>query len=166
MSDESVILSLEPVIEALKASISMQKAVANHLDTLEKLRAYGYSNGFISAAISKGSKKTISSGLFASMMYRARMKTLGMEKPWRTQVSTSVSLPRTESALVTTTKPIIPILNKNNAVGKINSEKEPHPWAHLANGTGDRRRNTFIYDPTPNLEAIYQDSHQAGGAND
>ena len=81
VNDEKALRTLEPFIDALKASISMQKAVANHLIDLEKLRAYGYSNGFISAAVSEGSGRTISVGLLASMMYRARMKKLGTQTP-------------------------------------------------------------------------------------
>ena len=80
VNDEKALQSLTPFIDALKASISMQKAVANHLVDLEKLRAYGYSNGFISAAVSNGSGRTISAGLFASMMYRAKMKAEGKSR--------------------------------------------------------------------------------------
>lgn len=175
MNDEIAVRSLEPAIEALKASISMQKAVANHFVALEKLRAYGYSNGFISAAISKGSGKTISPGLFASMMYRAR-KTSGVETLGKTQVST-----------FTTSQPISPALPKNELEKPVRSEQKPvtrtrlrdlrneqedwaalaegqapspHPWAHLgkdAKGTGDRRRNDFTYDPTPDPTKIYPD---------
>lgn len=172
MNDEIAVRSLEPVIEALKASISMQKAVTNHLVALDKLRAYGYSNGFISAAISKGSGKEIPPGLFASMMYRARIKTSGV----KSQIP-SFTIPQ----------PISPALTKNELEKTVRSEQKPvsrtnfreirnepedwnalaegqtpspHPWAHLgkdAKGTGDRRRNDFTYDPTPDPTKIYPD---------
>ena len=80
-NDAKALRSLEPVIDALKASISMQKAIANHLPDLEKLRAFGYSNGFISTALSTETGRAISAGLFASMMYRARLKTSEMQAP-------------------------------------------------------------------------------------
>ncbi|MCY1291936.1 hypothetical protein D9M70_411430 [compost metagenome] len=75
MSDDEARKSLNPVIQALQASIPMQKAIENHLQLLEKLRAFGYSNGFISEALSSASGKPITAQLFASMMYRARKKT-------------------------------------------------------------------------------------------
>lgn len=137
INDESALRSLAPVIEALKASISMQKAVANHFAALEALRTFGYSNGFISAALSNGSGKTIPAGLLASMMYRARIKAAKSNAPVTKQWSPAPA----QLELGTTQKP----------------EHTPHPFAQLSNRTGDRRRDEFNYNPTPDLKAIYGD---------
>lgn len=161
MNDENAIRSLEAVIEALKSSISMQKAVANNLIILERLRAYGYSNGFISTVLSKGAGKKISPGLLASMIYRARMKISGVTVQGSTKILTPTNLPKIELAKTTTIQPVTPISTKN--------EIKPHPFANLGKGTknnGDRRRNDFTYDPTPNLERIYPDMYKTGGNND
>lgn len=77
MSDDEARKSLIPVIQALQASIPMQKAIENHLQILERLRKFGYSNGFISEALSSASDRPITAQLLASMMYRARKKAPG-----------------------------------------------------------------------------------------
>lgn len=137
VNDEKALLTLEPFIDALKASISMQKAVENHLMDLEKLRAYGYSNGFISAAVSSGSGRIISAGLFASMMYRARMK-VSAEK---------IRLPQmpTTQKLLTPEKAVSPV-----------SQNPPNAFAtQQSSGNGDRRRNEPLHNPVPDKARIY-----------
>ncbi|WP_157969794.1 hypothetical protein [Pseudomonas huaxiensis] len=74
MNDEAARKQLSLVAEALSASIPMQKAIENNLQILEKLRDFGYSNGFISNVLTQGSKKPISPELLSSMLYRARKK--------------------------------------------------------------------------------------------
>ncbi|MGU9854456.1 hypothetical protein ACU680_27045 [Pseudomonas koreensis] len=127
VNDEKALRSLVPFIEAMKASISMQKAVANHLVELEQLRAFGYSNGFISAVVSKESGRTVTAGLFASMMYRARMKKTG--KPTKLDevgkdVPTSQPI---EKVTQKERKPVTPTELRN-----LRNEQED--WAALAEG--------------------------------
>ncbi|MND95067.1 hypothetical protein D3C80_873090 [compost metagenome] len=120
MTDDEARKSLEPVIQALKASIPMQKAIENHLQTLEKLRGYGYSNGFISEALSKDQDKPITAQLFASMMYRARKK-----KPAQTKAAAQVK---------TTDQP---------AANQSSIPTNPKPEAD------PRRPRRFVHNPTP-----------------
>lgn len=127
VSDEKALRTLVPFIDALKASISMQKAVANHLVDLEKLRAYGYSNGFISAVVSEGSGRTISAGLFASMMYRARMKKSGIQtNPLETSQGVSIT-PSIEKVAQSERKPLTP-----TGLRKLRNEQED--WEALNEG--------------------------------
>lgn len=80
MDDQAAKNALGPVIEGLKASIPMQKAITNNLAILLSLKAYGYSNGFISDVLSKEAGKPLGAGHLASMMYRANKETRTVEE--------------------------------------------------------------------------------------
>ena len=127
VNDEKALRSLVPFIEAMKASISMQKAVANHLDVLEQLRTYGYSNGFISDVVSRESGRAITAGLFASMMYRARLKKNGKTIKRAEMTGTVTATPLIEKAPPTERKPVTPA-----DLRKLRDEEED--WAALAEG--------------------------------
>ncbi|HBO4989135.1 TPA: hypothetical protein ACGRQV_005978 [Pseudomonas aeruginosa] len=79
MKDEDLPTILEPVIQALRCSISKQKAINNNLPLLESLRTYGYSHALIAGILSKESENGITPALLASMMYRARKRKTHMK---------------------------------------------------------------------------------------
>lgn len=80
MTDDDARDSLGVLVQALKASIPIQKAIDNNLQTLEKLRAFGYGHAFICHAINQSQDKKITPQMFASMMSRARKKKLQQKR--------------------------------------------------------------------------------------
>lgn len=92
---------------------------------------------------------TMSLKMFDKALYRIRKK----------NKQAGACLSKAESAKAKTMSPPIPELTINDT--ESDSEKKPHPWAHLqdhAKHTGDRRRNDFSYDPTPDPTKIYVDN--------
>lgn len=94
MTDDDARASLGALVEALKASIPIQKAIDNNLQTLEKLRAYGYGHAFICQVLNESQNKQITPQMFASMMSRARKK-----KPQQKRVASATATPVSASTL-------------------------------------------------------------------
>ncbi|HHH9202468.1 TPA: hypothetical protein ACP307_005549 [Pseudomonas aeruginosa] len=128
MKDQDLPSMLEPVVEALRCSISKQKAISNNLPLLENLRTYGYSHALIAGILSKESENEITPALLASMMYRARKR--------KTHMKGSKHLPAA------------PVEAPAASTGFRFGQGKVDPNAPI-------RRNTFEWDSVPNKEKLY-----------
>ncbi|WP_153570323.1 hypothetical protein [Pseudomonas aeruginosa] len=128
MRDQDLPSMLEPVVEALRCSISKQKAINNNLPLLESLRTYGYSHALIAGILSKKSENEITPALLASMMYRARKR--------KTHMKGSKHLPAA------------PVETPAASTGFRFGQGKVDPNAPI-------RRNTFEWDSVPDREKLY-----------
>lgn len=71
-ADQVILNQLKQLINDLKAPISMSKAIANNIEILEQLKAYGIGNEYLAKTLSEQSGKEIKLTSFKTILHRLK----------------------------------------------------------------------------------------------
>ena len=71
-ADQVILNQLKQLINDLKAPISMSKAIANNIQTIEQLKAYGIGNEYLARTLSEQSGKEIKLTSFKTILHRLK----------------------------------------------------------------------------------------------